>query len=207
MLSPVWENYQLKSGEGLSVPFIFLWMGGDITNLVGGILTHALPAPLIVLAVYVSGPSLGLKLADSDRQYTVCDVILLYQVYHYRTLARQRAEAASERAPLLDNPEPPRKVEPILPVWLSYPLMLLFVFGAGYAAFKLSDDKPDVDVPTKIEWRSQLLGYTSAVLYMSSRVPQIAHNYKTRCEGLSLAMFFFAMAGSEFAHVIPWSAY
>ena len=43
----------------------------------------------------------------------------------------------------------------------------------------------------ELEWRSQVLGWSSAVLYLGSRVPQIAHNTKTRYEGLSLAMFFF----------------
>lgn len=49
----MWENYQLKSGEGLSVPFIILWLLGDITNLFGGMMAHLLPT-VIILAVYVS---------------------------------------------------------------------------------------------------------------------------------------------------------
>lgn len=49
----IWENYQLKSGEGLSVPFIILWLLGDITNLFGGVMAHLLPT-VIILAVYVS---------------------------------------------------------------------------------------------------------------------------------------------------------
>lgn len=49
----IWENYQLKSGEGLSVPFIILWLLGDITNLFGGMMAHLLPT-VIILAVYVS---------------------------------------------------------------------------------------------------------------------------------------------------------
>lgn len=43
----------LKSGEGLSVPFILLWLAGDVTNLLGGALAHLLPT-MITLAVYVS---------------------------------------------------------------------------------------------------------------------------------------------------------
>jgi hypothetical protein len=29
----IWENYQLKSGEGLSVGFVVLWLMGDLTGL------------------------------------------------------------------------------------------------------------------------------------------------------------------------------
>jgi hypothetical protein len=28
----------------------------------------------------------------------------------------------------------------------------------------------------ELEWKSQTLGYASAVLYLGSRIPQIAHN-------------------------------
>ena len=48
----IWENYQLKSGEGLSVSFIILWLLGDLTNLFGGVMAHLLPT-VIIVAVYV----------------------------------------------------------------------------------------------------------------------------------------------------------
>lgn len=43
----------LKSGEGLSLGFILLWMAGDVTNLVGGFMAGLLPT-MIILALYVS---------------------------------------------------------------------------------------------------------------------------------------------------------
>lgn len=46
------ENYTLKSGEGLSVAFVVIWLIGDLTNFVGAILAHLL-FTVIVLAVYV----------------------------------------------------------------------------------------------------------------------------------------------------------
>ena len=49
----MWENYQLKSGEGLSVSFIILWLLGDITNAAGGLMARLLPT-VVILAVYVS---------------------------------------------------------------------------------------------------------------------------------------------------------
>ena len=43
----------MASGEGLSVAFISLWLLGDITNLLGGIMANLLPT-MILLAVYAS---------------------------------------------------------------------------------------------------------------------------------------------------------
>jgi hypothetical protein len=47
------ENYQLQSGEGLSVLFIVLWLFADISGLVGAIIAGLLPT-LIISAAYVS---------------------------------------------------------------------------------------------------------------------------------------------------------
>lgn len=49
------ENYQLQSGEGLSVAFVVVWLLGDIFGLVGAILADLLPT-VIILAAYVSKP-------------------------------------------------------------------------------------------------------------------------------------------------------
>jgi hypothetical protein len=47
------ENYQLQSGEGLSVLFIVIWLFADVTGLVGAIIAGLLPT-LIIVAAYVS---------------------------------------------------------------------------------------------------------------------------------------------------------
>lgn len=47
------ENYQLQSGEGLSLTFIYIWLLGDLCNLCGAALAHLLPT-VIILGVYVS---------------------------------------------------------------------------------------------------------------------------------------------------------
>ncbi|WWD17871.1 hypothetical protein CI109_102315 [Kwoniella shandongensis] len=159
----IWENYQLQSGEGLSVPFIVLWLLGDITNLFGGVLAKLLPT-VIILAVY----------------YTICDIILLIQVYYYRRhpspAARTHVSTDDETTPLLPEPRQPK---PLLPPTLEYPLLLSFVLLSGVGAWYLSD-QDSVSIPenpeVELEWKSQLLGWASAVLYLGSRVPQIIHN-------------------------------
>lgn len=63
MYSPqLYENYTLQSGEGLSVLFVIIWLLGDLTNLVGALLGGLLPT-VILLALYVSFISVGLKSA------------------------------------------------------------------------------------------------------------------------------------------------
>lgn len=47
------ENYQLKSGEGLSVLFVVIWLLGDLCNFAGAIMA-GLQSTVIILAVYVS---------------------------------------------------------------------------------------------------------------------------------------------------------
>lgn len=118
--------------------------------------------------------------------------MLLFQVYYYRHLkavaARKKADSEShstERSPLLQptpTPSPPQP-KPLLPPSLEYPLLFLFVLGAGVGAWYLTPED-DVSIPEKpgkgdeveLEWKSQTLGWISAVLYLGSRVPQIAHN-------------------------------
>ena len=67
---------------------------------------------------------------------------------------------------------------------MEYPLLLLFVLGAGVGAWYLADKPDEVSIPEKpgrggeveLEWRSQLLGWASALLYLGSRIPQISLN-------------------------------
>lgn len=47
------ENYQLQSGEGLSVGFVVIWLIGDLCNLSGAVMADLLPT-VIIIAVYVS---------------------------------------------------------------------------------------------------------------------------------------------------------
>lgn len=69
--------------------------------------------------------------------------------------------------------------------------MIAFVLLAGAGAWYLEiQSTPDVSIPERpgpgqgghghdeveFEWKSQVLGWSSAVLYFGSRIPQIIHN-------------------------------
>ncbi|ODQ81627.1 hypothetical protein BABINDRAFT_159894 [Babjeviella inositovora NRRL Y-12698] len=65
-LPQVIENHRRNSVEGISISFLGCWVLGDLTNLIGCVLTDALPFQ-IMLALY----------------YCCIDVILISQFYYY----------------------------------------------------------------------------------------------------------------------------
>ncbi|KAL0961426.1 hypothetical protein HGRIS_006372 [Hohenbuehelia grisea] len=183
----IYENYSLQSGEGLSVLFVVVWLLGDLCNLVGAGIAGLLPT-VILLAVY----------------YTLCDAILLLQIYYYRRRKRSRAVSPSpqrERSPLLlpkqEGPAPiPTKI-----LVIRYTAAVLFVCATGVIAWWISGGPSDEEEHPKhprqaSKWAIQLIGWTSAILYLGARVPQIFKNFKTRCAGLSPALFLFAIMGN-----------
>jgi hypothetical protein len=48
----IYENFTLKSGEGLSIAFVVIWLAGDLCNLIGASTAGLLPT-VIILAGYV----------------------------------------------------------------------------------------------------------------------------------------------------------
>lgn len=91
--------------------------------------------------------------------------------------------------------------------FMKYTLTSAFVIVTGVIAYITSanggaatNDKavssPSEDGVSNIRWDAQVLGWLSAFLYLSSRIPQIFKNRHTKCAGLSLALFIFAVAGN-----------
>lgn len=194
------ENYQLKSGEGLSTLFVYIWLAGDFANLFGAILAGLLPT-IIILAVY----------------YTTCDIILLAQIYYYRWSKVRQLTApplvpgadapvpiASEETPLIPDAQgfkaDSQTTRSMLTEFAMYGGALVFVLGTGALSWAIDQhifkNQPREPPKEIIEWKSQVLGWVSAILYLGARIPQILKNFETRCEGLSLALFLFAIAGN-----------
>jgi len=171
------------------VSFILAWLIGDSTNLLGAAMAGLLPT-IIVLAAF----------------YTLCDVATLSQIYYYRSKKRWTSSSrAYEPVPtestslLPQNELHWRKVLNSTAVW--YILATVFVCGTGLGASMIYRQQ-DPDLPSDpsdsevVEWKSQMLGWISAITYISSRVPQIIKNMQTKCSGLSMALFVYALAAN-----------
>ncbi|EJF61077.1 PQ-loop-domain-containing protein [Dichomitus squalens] len=193
------ENYQLQSGEGLSVGFVVTWLIGDLCNTSGAILAGLQPT-IIILGVY----------------YSVCDATLLAQIYYYRwkrtrrnaplliTEDSRQSALYDESSPLLPGDGRSEEPSPVRPVWqdgLRYIAAMVFVFGVGVGAWAVDKyirySTPPLDPQEEVvEWRSQVLGWISAALFLGARVPQIVKNLSTRCEGLSPFLFVYSISGN-----------
>ncbi|SYW80831.1 uncharacterized protein UHO2_06293 [Ustilago hordei] len=201
------QNYVSKSAEGLSITFVIIWLAGDALNAAGAWF-QGLLWTMIILALY----------------YCACDCVLIFQYWYYSKYYHRGVKIstisasleANERTPLIgdgslieddystksdDDDE-----NSIRNSIIMYTLAALLVVATGVAAWWVAEHgygnhgstKQPKSVPEPVGWRwdAQVAGWLSAVLYLSSRVPQITKNRTTKCEGLSLALFVFAVAGN-----------
>jgi hypothetical protein len=146
----------------------------------------------IILALYVSGYhsftpkvrlnsgvlvkqlSLGMRL-----QYTICDIILLFQIYYYRA-NKQRSDlhlapsdSVTEESPLLDVHTHEGNVDPdqrgLYKILAQYSGMFLIVFATGVISWWISTryqyDAQKPSGPKASELTIQVIGWSSAVLY------------------------------------------
>jgi len=143
--------------------------------------------------------------------YTLCDITLLFQVYYYRWKERSRGillraeDSPTEQSCLLgDNAlvhGSEARPTSVIRVFAQYAAAIAFVMATGVVAYLISeriqrDDSPALPPDPPFEWRIQVLGWMSALLYLGARVPQIFKNLKTRCEGLAPGLFLFAILGN-----------
>jgi len=148
-----------------------------------------------------------------SQQYTLCDSTLLFQIYYYRwkkRTGRIHLQQAGDVTPteqscllgdnaLVHGAETPQLS--VTRVFLQYMAAVAFVTATGGVAYLISErvhheDSPSAPPYMPVDWRIQAIGWTSAILYLGSRFPQILKNCKTRCEGLAPGLFFFAILGN-----------
>lgn len=121
----------------------------------------------------------------SSKYYTVCDLILLFQIFYYRDAARKTAASLQvgpefppgepgEETPLLDadfTRHTPKTTSPYL-ASLKYVAGFVFVFGSGLVAFVASNHTSKAPTgipppPVALQTYVQVIGWTSAVAYCS----------------------------------------
>lgn len=145
--------------------------------------------------------------------------MLIFQILYFRKYPENRRLSSrsprasrTESEPLLhrtlSNPLLPRRTSFVesppatrVKIILQYIGALLIVIIAGILGWALSSENHprDSEPPSSKadELGPKILGYLSAVLYLSARIPQIYHNYKLKStEGLSLLFFMFSTLGN-----------
>ncbi|KAF8313264.1 hypothetical protein DL93DRAFT_2167969 [Clavulina sp. PMI_390] len=198
----IYENYRRSSGEGVSIGLVLIWLLADLCSLMGSTLAGVAPT-VILLAFY----------------YGICDLILLVQIYYYRIFYSAHLQLL-QRTPLLSRASPsndlvshagttPSDMEKpqhasTRQLLINYSLLWAFVGTFGIIAFLFNHSTNQSGAPSDgrnnptLEWKSQILGWVSTSFYVGARLPQLKKNGTTRCEGLSLGLFMFTIAGNFF---------
>ncbi|KAJ2729481.1 hypothetical protein IW152_005608 [Coemansia sp. BCRC 34962] len=193
----IYENYKRKSGDSISLSFLYIWILGDVFGLVGGI-QQGLIVTALILYIY----------------YFVADAVLLTQIHYYRYANRRSSHGLvpePEREPLLlgnNRSETAEASNTRLSASMLLPLIAILLLGSTAASLVEGSIRANAllqlhplarlaSEPTKPQLVPQILGYISALLFLGARIPQLAKNYrKQSCEGLSIGMFTFSILGN-----------
>ncbi|KAK9372704.1 PQ loop repeat-domain-containing protein [Lipomyces chichibuensis] len=210
------DQWKLKSSEGVSLLFLTAWLLGDVANLLGALWEHLLRNVVLLAVWFVFADTLELSSAvyyrffhqnsiksrphrnteetpvfsvDADGvEFTADDVPLLSN--NLTTVA----------TPILDGIRPddaiPSQKTPN--PWLHYGAPIVAVCLAGFIGYQFNGDTNEEDrSDDRLPLGPQILGYISALLYLSARIPQIIKNYKKRSvHGLSLLFFIYSTMGN-----------
>lgn len=206
----IYENFNRKSSEGLSMLFIILWLAGDIFNVLGAVLQGVLPT-MIILAIY----------------YTLADIVLWAQCIMYgdgksspdyvhlspanplhddvleTALSGDRnAEATQSDQDIIEEEYETYAplASPLMSAFYKF-LMVLLVFMAGLAGWYISYIKTSKKHKTPVDLvfdpLAQFFGWLCAAFYLGSRIPQILLNFERKsCDGISFMFFLFACLGN-----------
>lgn len=140
--------------------------------------------------------------------FIATDSVLIFQILYFRKHPEiRRLSIRSTRTSAESNPLLPRRTSFVesppatrLKIVLQYIGALAIVIAAGILGWALSGENHprDAEPPSRAdEIGPKVLGYLSALLYLSARIPQIYHNYNLKStEGLSLLFFMFSTLGN-----------
>ena len=180
-----------KADAALSCLFLIQWLGGDLTNLIGAILTQQLPTQ-IGTAIY----------------FVFMDIILLTQYLFYWFKNRRRninddVNTHKQSSRIIYISIIPTIFVTILTLTSLITInsttnneQSLVYHGRIILSFSNSQSKV-VDINDWKDILGYIFGWVSALLYLGSRLPQIFKNFRRKSvDGLSLPMFLMAVLGN-----------
>lgn len=214
-LPQIIENHLNKLVDGVNVIFLSSWIAGDVTNLLGCLLTRALPFQTLIASYYC-----------------FIDVILSFQYYYYtkifpyhktphnmlqspdmyrvdRSRSIDRLNRFDDTSQLLARQAGPVNTPGISrgrtkrssrgrSSVLSVLTASLLTKRAQGAPIDINEGHKHVIYPSN-EQIGRFLAWTCTFFYLSSRIPQIRTNYvKKSTTGISPYLFLFALLGNTF---------
>ncbi|ABN67998.2 predicted protein, partial [Scheffersomyces stipitis CBS 6054] len=218
-LPQIIENHLNESVSGVSLLFLICWIGGDATNLIGCILTRALPFQTC-LAAY----------------YCFIDCILSLQYWYYtKVYPRHKTHHNLLQSPNFLRPSTSNKSTnhstrrnrfdqdlSRSPMEISTSIMdvaqgnghrghdqkrihegsfIHKILGATFIAGSLPKQAHSMPIPNPQSAADigMISAWTCSTLYVSSRAPQIIKNFKLKStRGITVYLFVFAMLGNIF---------
>ena len=191
-------NYRTKRTDALSIGFVLQWLLGDLSNVIGCLWAQMLPTQLWT-AIY----------------FSLTDVVLLSQYAYYKGFHRVLPSESSDTLPDESVDESDGLVgtghvnhrgrrgtaskQALYSVALvSLVLLSQSSFTASQSPQVLLSTLPLCDAAPELSLVQLTAGclasWISGLLYFSSRIPQVYHNYQRQStEGLSLALFVLSI--------------
>ncbi|KAI8888922.1 PQ-loop-domain-containing protein [Backusella circina FSU 941] len=207
------ENYIRKNTDGISVSFLTFWILGDITNLFGVILDNLLFTMLLLALYYLLADCvlMGQVLYYRSFYKPNRDEVVVFVDPEARhplstTQSFNSDSSPSEHSSLLSHVKSNYSSTTVISLTssrtkktirvffiLSILMWVGLLFGSAYYFF-WSGHKIDVE---QLHLVPQIMGWLSAILYCTSRIPQIMQNFRNESvDGLSLTMFVFSVVGN-----------
>ncbi|KAK6330498.1 hypothetical protein TWF696_003388 [Orbilia brochopaga] len=183
------KNYRQQSSESLSFMFILIWCLGDSSNLLGAVLLNQMTFQKVVAAYYVL---VDVVLVAQWRWYNRPSMRAADEIDDNRRASASGRDKELRIAAANASPDPGRAKPKPANVFMTLALLLHIVRAAPINAAAAPSD--DLD---KGRLLGMILGWSSTVLYLSSRLPQIYLNHKRRSvSGLSPLLFAAAFCGN-----------
>lgn len=210
-LPQILKNWRKKSVEGLSPGFLAAWIAGDTSNLAGCLLTGQLGVQ-ILLATYFCFIDIILIAQFLRYKEEASDVLV---VHGYDPYTDEDTQDNSNH--VINKPRTKSMVENIY-LKLGSVLSTGSLVGGSSAApitststststasstgyyRSIAASLPLVIAMKERDWTTSAgyaIAYFSMCMYLTSRVPQIYHNYQRKSTtGISMLLFIFALMGN-----------
>ncbi|BFU20739.1 PQ loop repeat protein [Entamoeba histolytica HM-1:IMSS-B] len=201
----LYKTFKTKKPESLSITFLVMWLGGDITNLLGCIFTDQTQVQLLTSVYFV-----------------LIDIIMLSQYAWYLLICRKKYHKEDYQILSSDSSiaTPPDNISDDTLIseedlndnysqvsnsrFVIVLMTLLCVFAQEYFMNSLdeSDDLPycgEKDYSLLERIIGDVSAWVSGLLYFFGRIPQIIHIYRTKnVDGLSILLFIMATIANIF---------